>query len=152
VRGQFGVDLEGAHAVILGAGGAARGIVDGLVEAGVASVAVHGRTESKVEALVAKYANVYDFSLTYRPVDLIINTTPVDGRVRDGAVMQGVGSHTLAVDITYEPRISPWRALHDQSGCRTANGLGMLAYQAALQMQWWWGVDIDGAALLEVIS
>jgi len=152
VRGQFGVDIEGAHVVILGAGGAARGIVDGLVSAGVASVAVHGRTESKVEALVAKYANVYDFSLTYRPVDLIVNTTPIEGRLSDVAVMQGVGSHTLAVDITYEPRISQWRALHDQSGCRTVNGLGMLAYQAALQMQWWWGVDLDGAALLGVIS
>ncbi len=152
VRGQFGADVEGAHVVVLGAGGAARGIVDGLVEAGVASVAVHGRTESKVEALVAKYANVYDFSLTYRPVDLIVNTTPVSGRASEAAVMQGVGSHTIAVDITYEPRVSQWRELHDQSGCRTANGLPMLAYQAALQMQWWWGIELDGAALLEAIS
>jgi shikimate dehydrogenase len=152
VRGQFDIDLEGAHVVMLGAGGAARGIVDGLVEAGVASIAVHGRTEAKVEELVAKYPNVYDFSLTYRPVDLIVNTTPVDGRARDAALMQGVGTHTIAVDITYEPRTSQWRALHEQSGCLTANGLGMLAYQAALQMQWWWGVDVDGAALLKVIS
>jgi shikimate dehydrogenase len=152
VRGQFDTDVEGAHVVILGAGGAARGIVDGLVEAGAASIAVHGRTESKVEALVTKYANVYDFSLTYRPVDLIVNTTPIDGRTPEAAVMQGVGSHTIAVDITYEPRQSPWRALHDQTGCRTANGLGMLAYQAALQMQWWWGVELDGAKLVEVIA
>ena len=152
LRGQFGVDVEGAHVVVLGAGGAARGVVDGLVAAGVASIAVHGRTESKVESLVAKYANVYDFSLTYRPVDLIVNTTPAVGRVEDAAVMQGVGSHTIAVDVTYEPRVSAWRALHERSGCHTANGLGMLAYQAALQMQWWWGVDLDAAALLEVIS
>jgi shikimate dehydrogenase len=152
VRGQFGVDLEGAHIVVLGAGGAARGIVDGLVRAEVASVAIHGRTEANVDAIVAKYPNVYDFSLTYRPVDVIVNTTPVEGRVEEGAVMQGVGSHTIAVDVTYEPRISAWRELHDRSGCRTANGLGMLAYQAALQMQWWWDVSIDGAALLAVIS
>jgi shikimate dehydrogenase len=152
VRGQFDTDVEGAHVVVLGAGGAARGIVDGLVEAGVASIAVHGRTESKVEALVAKYPNVYDFSLTYRPVDLIVNTTPVDGRAPEAAVMQGVGSHTLAVDITYEPRVSQWRTLHERTGCRTANGLGMLAYQAARQMQWWWGVELDGAKLLEVIA
>jgi shikimate 5-dehydrogenase len=30
--------------------------------------------------------------------------------------------------------------------------LGMLAYQAALQMKWWWDVEIDGARLLEVIT
>jgi len=152
VGGEFGIDVEGAHVVVLGAGGAARGIVDGLVRAGVASVAVHGRTEAKVEELVAKYQNVYDFSLTYRPVDLIVNTTPRDGRVADAAVMQGVGSHTIAIDITYEPRTSPWRALHDGAGCRTGNGLAMLAYQAALQMQWWWDVPLDAAKLLEVIA
>ena len=101
---------------------------------------------------MAKYPNVYDFSLTYRPVDLIVNTTPVDGRAPEAAVMQGVGSHTLAVDITYEPRVSQWRTLHERTGCRTANGLGMLAYQAARQMQWWWGVELDGAKLLEVIA
>lgn len=152
VHGQFDLNVEGAHVVVLGAGGAASGIVDGLVRAGVASIAVHGRSESKVEALVARYKNVYDFSLTYRPVDLIVNATPVTGRVEDVAVMQGVSADTLAIDITYEPRMSAWRELHERSGCATANGLGMLAYQAALQLQWWWDRPIDGATLLKVIA
>jgi len=67
-------------------------------------------------------------------------------------VMQGVNAHTMAVDIAYEPRRSAWRALHERTGCASANGLAMLAYQAALQMQWWWDVPIDGAQLLKVIS
>jgi len=152
VRGQFGLNVEGAHVVVLGAGGAASAIIDGLIRAGVASVAVHARNEAKVEALVARYNHVYDFSLTYRPVDLIVNTTPTRGRVDDVAVMQGVGTHTVAVDITYEPRTSTWGALHERTGCPSANGLGMLAYQAALQMQWWWDRPIDAAKLLEAIS
>jgi shikimate dehydrogenase len=152
VRGQFGASVEGAHVVVLGAGGAASAIIDGLVRHGVASVAVHGRNEAKVEALVARHKNVYDFSLTYRPVDVIVNTTPIAGRVDEVAVMQGVGAHTIAVDITYEPRMSSWRELHERSGCASANGLGMLAYQAALQFQWWWDTPFDGAKLLEVIS
>jgi shikimate dehydrogenase len=152
VRAQFGTSVEGAHVVVLGAGGAASGIVDGLIRAGVASVAVHGRNEAKVDALVARYDHVYDFSLTYRPVDLIVNTTPILGRADDVAVMQGVGADTIAIDITYEPRLTSWRALHERSGCPSANGLGMLAYQAALQMQWWWDTPIDAARLLEVIS
>ncbi len=149
---QFGIDLVGAHVVVLGAGGAARAIVDGLVQAGVASVAVHGRNETKVESLTAKYPNVYDFSLTYRPIDLIVNTTPIEGRIVEAAVMQGVGGHTIAVDVTYEPRTSAWRALHDRAGCRTGNGLAMLTYQAVLQMQWWWDVPLDAAKLLEVLT
>jgi shikimate dehydrogenase len=152
LRGQFDATVEGAHVVVLGAGGAASAIIDGLVRHGVASVAVHGRNEAKVEALVARYKNVYDFSLTYRPVDVIINTTPIAGRIDEAAVMQGVGAHTIAVDISYEPRMSAWRELHERSGCASANGLGMLAYQAALQLQWWWDVPIDAAQLLKVIS
>ena len=152
VRGQFELNVEGTHAVVLGAGGAASAIIDGLIRADVASVAVHARNESKVEALVERYDHVYDFSLTYRPVDLIVNATPILGRVDDVAVMQGVGAHTVAVDITYEPRLSAWRALHERSGCPSANGLGMLAHQAALQMQWWWDRPIDAAQLLKVIS
>ncbi len=152
VRGQFGLDVEGTHVVVLGAGGAASAITDGLIRAGVASVAVHARNEAKVEALVARYENVYDFSLTYRPVDMIVNTTPIKGRVDDVAVTQGVGAHTVAIDITYEPRVSAWRALHERAGCPSANGLGMLAYQAALQMQWWWDRPIDAAQLLKVIA
>ncbi len=152
LRGQFDLNVEGTHVVVLGAGGAASAIIDGLIRADVASVAVHARNQTKVETLVARYDHVYDFSLTYRPVDLIVNTTPIEGRVDDVAVMQGVGAHTVAVDITYEPRRSAWRALHERSGCPSANGLGMLAYQAALQMQWWWDLPIDGAQLLKVIS
>jgi shikimate dehydrogenase len=152
LHAQFNASVEGAHVIILGAGGAARAIVDGLVHAGVASVAVHARNEAKVEALVSRFQNVYDYSLTYRPVDVIVNTTPAKGRVEEVAVMQGVGADTIAIDITYEPRVSAWRSLHERTGCASANGLGMLAYQAALQMQWWWDVPVDAAQLLKAIS
>jgi len=122
LRGQFDASPEGLHVVVLGAG-ARRGHRRRTGSPGVASVAVHGRNEVRVEELVARYKNVYDFSLTYRPVDLIVNTTPIAGRVEEAAVMQGVGAHTIAVDITYEPRMSAWRALHERSGCASANGL-----------------------------
>jgi shikimate 5-dehydrogenase len=42
--------------------------------------------------------------------------------------------------------------MYQAAGCRTQNGLGMLAYQAALQMSWWFETEIDGAELLGVIS
>ncbi len=146
---QFAFDPDGAHAVVLGAGGAARAIVDALVGAGVSTVVVHGRTTANVEAITSRYANVFDFSLTLRPVDLIVNTVPVSGRIHEVAVRQGVGEHTLAVDIAYDPVMTPWRDLHRQHGCASTNGLSMLAYQAARQMRLWWGVDVDGAALME---
>lgn len=149
---QFGFDPAGAHVVVLGAGGAARAVVDALVVAGASSVVVHGRTAANVEAITMRYSNVFDFSLTLRPIDLIVNTVPVSGRTTEAAVNQGVGEHTIAYDISYEPRMTPWRELHRHHGCPSANGLGMLAYQAARQMTWWWGVAMDGARLLEALT
>jgi shikimate dehydrogenase len=147
----YGPVVDNAHVVVLGAGGAASAIVDALVDHGAASVAVLGRTSSKVEALADRYRNVFSSALVYRPVDLVINTIPIAGRVAEAAVLQGVHPETIAVDITYEPRESEWRMRYEEAGCRTMNGLGMLAFQAAIQMEWWWGVTLDGAQLLEVL-
>jgi shikimate dehydrogenase len=151
LRYEFGPVVENAHAVLLGAGGAASAIVDALVAHGVASVAVHGRNETKVERLADRYKNVFSSSLVYRPVDLIVNTVPVNGRGHEASVLQGVHHETVAVDIAYEPERTAWRTLYDEAGCRTMNGLGMLAFQAALQMRWWWDVPLEGAQLLEVL-
>lgn len=148
----FGPVMENAHAVVLGAGGAASAIVDALVDHGAASVAVLGRTQAKADDLAARYSNVVSSAIVYRPVDLIVNTVPLAGRVAEAAVLQGVHPGTVAVDITYEPRVSAWRERYEQAGCRTMNGLAMLAFQAAIQMEWWWGVQLEGAALLEVLQ
>jgi shikimate dehydrogenase len=149
---EMGFELENTHAVILGAGGAASAIVDALVHHGVASAVVLARNESRVEDISGRYPNVFSRSLVYRPVDLVVNTLPLEGRGAEGAVLQGVHHETLAVDLSYEPRMSPWRQLYIDAGCRSMNGLPMLAYQAALQMQWWWGVALEGAKLLEILQ
>jgi shikimate dehydrogenase len=138
--------------VILGAGGAARAIVDSLVDQGANSIAVLGRSEANVRQIVSRHPNVVDHMVLYRPVDMIVNTTPVQGRAPDASLMQGVSRDTIAVDITYEPRMSPWLAQHAQYGCRHTNGLAMLAYQSARQMNWWWGSHLDGATLLKALA
>ncbi len=152
VDAQFAVRPEGMAVVVFGAGGAARGIVDALVHAGVGSVVVHGRTGANVERLKAFSPNVFDHTHALDRTDLVVNTLPVHARSEVNEAVPGVSPSTLAIDITYEPRITAWRAHYEGLGCRTANGLGMLAYQAALQMQWWWDCPIDGARLLEAIQ
>lgn len=152
LRGVFDVSVENQYVVVLGAGGAARAIVDSLVIAGAHSVTVHGRSAANVERIVSRHPHVMDHTVLYRPVDVIVNTTPAAGREHAAAVMQGVTRDTIAVDITYEPRTSQWLALHAVLGCRHTNGLAMLAYQAARQMNWWWDSEIDGAQLLKAIA
>ena len=149
---QFSLSLADRHVVVLGAGGAARGIVDALVHERAASVTVFGRTAANVERLTSSYENVHDHTNAPRSVDLIVNTLPADARPGIDEMASGVNPETIALDVTYEPRLSPWRAAMAQRGCRSANGLGMLAYQAALQMRWWWECEIDAARLFEAIQ
>jgi len=152
LEGEFDLSLAGFHVVVLGSGGAARAIIDSFVDKGVDSVAVLARTQSAVDVLTSAYDNVIDYTPTYRPIDLIVNTTPATGRADEGGVLNGVTSTTVAVDITYSPPVSPWLQMHADQGCRIQNGLPMLAYQAALQMNWWWNADLRGGDLLKVIQ
>ncbi len=152
LRGELGFDVADTYVVVLGAGGAARGIVAALVHERAHSVSVLGRTSAHVAAITRRHSQVLDHTTLYRPVDLIVNTTPVNGRHDASAVMQGVTRDTVAVDITYDPPRSAWLALHADLGCRHANGLAMLAYQAARQMNWWWGSDLTGAQLLGALA
>ena len=147
--GELGFHVEGRTVVLFGSGGAARAIIDALAAAGVRRVDVVGRTAASVRALAAAYDVIHEGVSGDEPVDLVVNTIPVSGRVATAPV--ATRSAAIAVDITYEPRISPWLAQYEESGCRVVNGLAMLAYQAARQLSWWLGVPIDGAALLEVI-
>ncbi len=143
----FDFEVSGRRVAVLGAGGAARGIVDALVSHRVGAVAVLARRAEAVSWLAERYDAVVDSCESY---DLVINTTPALGR--DDQVLGAVSAETIALDITYEPRRSAWMAAHEQRGCRSANGLGMLAFQAARQMSWWFGEPVHGAALLEVIT
>jgi shikimate dehydrogenase len=147
VRGQFDERRRGARR---GARrrGAASAIIDGLVRHGVASVAVHGRNEAKVEALVARYANVYDFSLTYRPVDLIVNTTPVAGRAEEAAVMQGVGAAHDRRRHHLRTAMSAWRACTKRSGCPARTDSACWPIRRRCRCSGGGRRPIDGARLL----
>lgn len=151
LNGEFDLDLNAKHVVILGSGGSARALVDAFVDAGAHSVVVHGRNAATVAAIVGRYDNVFDSMQVYRPVDLIVNTTPSASRPVEAAVRQGVTPDTVAVDVTYNPLQSPWLALHASSGCRTTNGLAMLAYVSACSLNWWLGTELSGATLLSVL-
>lgn len=152
LRGELGVGVTDMHVVVLGSGGAARAIVDSLVREGASSVTVLGRNRLSVAQIVATHPPVVDHSLIYRPVDLIINTTPSSSRDEQSAVMQGVSRDTIAIDITYEPRQSSWLAPYAQLGCAHRNGLAMVAYTVARQMNWWWNSDIPGSILLPALD
>ncbi len=140
---------RGARVAVLGAGGAAWSIVEALVGAG-ARVAVSTRRPEALVALRALDAHIEALA-DGGAADLVVQTVPV-GRRGGAPTVRPAGPHAIAVDITYEPRVSPWLAEHGARGWITMNGLPMLAYQAARQLTWWLGAPVDGAALARTLA
>jgi shikimate dehydrogenase len=152
LQGEFGATLKNMNVVVLGAGGAARAIIDALAHVGVRSVDVRARNGGRVRELRERYPLVVAENTEEQVVELVVNTVPEAGRLDDAPLVEGIDTDTIAVDIIYAPVLSHWRASYAAAGCRTQNGLAMLAYQAALQMNWWFDAQLDGADLLKVIS
>ena len=139
-----GVDVERARVVVLGAGGAARSIVDALGRAGVVEIVIVNRNpEHAAEA--AALAGAWHGSGRSDDIaaaDVLVNATSV-----------GMGSDESPVDpamlhaglVGRRHRLPPARdgACYDAAraaGARTVDGLGMLVHQAVRQQELWTGV------------
>jgi shikimate dehydrogenase len=151
LRWRYGFDPRGASVVVLGAGGAAAGIVEALVSGGARRVAVRARRPERARRLGELGSQVAIDAAESGAIDLVVNTIPVDGR-EPSPPLAGATWATIAVDIAYEPRETPWRAAYHDLGCASTNGLDMLAFQAAEQMRWWWGLEVSGADLVREIE
>jgi shikimate dehydrogenase len=143
--------LDGARAVVLGAGGSARAVVFGLLRRG-ARVTVLNRTPQRAEALAeqlgAEGAGALE-DLARTPHDVLVNTTSVGLRsdatpVEAAALQPG----SVVMDAVYDPVRT--RLLRDAEarGARTVPGKWMLVYQAAEQLALWSGRE----APLEVMA
>ena len=134
--------LAGKRAVVLGAGGAARGVVFGLLERG-ATVHVLNRTVEKAETLVkdlgAESAGTMA-DLASLDHDLLVNTTSVGLRSEDSPVpAEHLRQGTVVMDAVYDPEET--RLLRDarERGATVVHGKWMLIYQAAEQIRTWTG-------------
>ncbi|MCZ6783332.1 MAG: shikimate dehydrogenase, partial [Proteobacteria bacterium] len=136
--------LAGSRAVVLGAGGAARAVVYGLLERG-ARVTVLNRTEPRARALadsLGAEASGGLADLADLDHDVLVNTTSVGLREDVSPVpAEALRSGTLVLDTVYDPPRT--RLLQDAEarGAVTVGGKWMLVYQAAEQLQTWSGRD-----------
>lgn len=145
-----GFDPSGARIVVLGAGAAARSIVDALGRHRAADVAVVNRTE----AFADEAAQLADVARVGEPADvdtadLLINATSVGMGVDASLPLDVERLHPALVvaDIVYHPLETPLLMAARAAGCRTVDGLGMLVHQALLQQELWTGVTADPAVM-----
>jgi shikimate dehydrogenase len=152
---EAGVDPSGAAVAVLGAGGAARSVVDALARAGAASVAVVNRTPAKaaVAAALAGSAGVVGAREHVAAADIVVNATSVGMGVVDGAVdalpVDPALLHAgqVVADLVYHPLDTALLVAARAAGATTVDGLGMLVHQAALQQQLWLGALPDVAVM-----
>jgi shikimate dehydrogenase len=143
-----GVTVDGAQISVIGAGGAARSVIDALGRAGAADITVLNRTRDRAEhaASLSKAASVGIVSDITR-ADIVINATSVGMGVSvddatdadmacDPALLR---SGQVVADLVYYPLETAWMRAAADVGAITVDGLGMLVHQAALQQLQWLG-------------
>lgn len=132
-------DLRGVRAVVLGAGGAARGVGLALRREG-AAVAIAARRFDAAKAVAqAIGAAVTAWPPAAASWDLLVNATPVGSVAEPGTPYEGRFDGTLVYDLVYDPDPTALMAAAAAHGCTVIGGLEMLVAQAERQFEIWTG-------------
>lgn len=153
---NLGCSLAGKHILLLGAGGAARGVIAPLLAGGPASLFIANRSADKALALAAAFADLAEvdagsFGETAgKSFDLVINATSASLAGASLPLPAGIfAPGSLAYDMMYGKGETPFLAqARAQGAARLADGLGMLAEQAAEAFFVWRGVRPETASVL----
>lgn len=150
-------------AIVLGAGGASRAIVYGLMTRGFTSIILANRTVERAQALAAHFS---EFSVAHTcqiiplgmaqaeghlsQADLLVNTTSLGMVGQDGLVfsLKSIPRTAVVTDIVYTPLKTTLLKEARANGNRTVDGLGMLLHQAVPGFEKWFGVRPEVTAAL----
>jgi 3-dehydroquinate dehydratase/shikimate dehydrogenase len=147
--------IKGARILVLGAGGAARAAVFGLVEQG-AEVFIANRTHEKAVSLARKAkAKALKLDLLAKnKFDAIVNTTPCGmvGVKQALPLKENELNAALVFDMVYNPLETPLLALARSRGLAVISGLEMFAHQGARQFEIWTGKPAPEAEMQRAVE
>jgi shikimate dehydrogenase len=135
-------------AMVLGAGGAARAVVFGLIERGVQTILLANRTPDRAIALQAQFGPRVkpirwdQINTLLRGAGLVVNTTTLGMTGQPALVcdLRQLSPEAIVADIVYAPLDTALLKAARARGLRTADGLGMLLHQAVGGFERWFGV------------
>lgn len=136
-----------SDALVVGAGGASRAVVFGLIERGIARLHLANRTFERAQALADQFGPKVqpiawgEIGEVLSRAGLLVNTTSL-GMHRQPALKVDVGllpQRAVVSDLVYVPLETPLLAAAKARGLRTADGLGMLLHQAVRGFELWFG-------------
>lgn len=163
LKEETGISLAGKRILVIGAGGAARGVIYALAKEKPAAIRIANRTKEKAVELARAFSVMTettgvaldDAKKIARETDVIVNTTsvgmyphpdvtPLDPSCfHDGMVVS---------DLIYNPRITRLLQEARDKGAHIHGGLGMFIYQGAYAFEYWTGLPAPVAAMREAVE
>ena len=143
-----GWDKVGQPAAVLGAGGAARGVIRGLLDRGIRHISLANRSRERAEGLATSLGgsiSVFDWASRNNMLiscGLLVNTTTLAmvGQPPLDIDLAGLSRPAVVCDIVYSPLETDLLLRAHRMGIRVADGLGMLLHQAVPGFEKWFGV------------
>ncbi|WP_437881399.1 shikimate dehydrogenase [Pseudomonas sp. LRF_L74] len=159
IQDNLGLPLGGRRVLLLGAGGAGRGILRPLIEQSPSLVMVVDIDRQQAATIVQPHLHLLDLrcsdyaSVGEMEFDVVINATsaslqgvapPIQASILQGAA--------LAYDLVYGKGLTPFLRLARDAGVDVlADGVGMLVEQAAASFQWWRGIRPQTLPLIDAL-
>lgn len=137
-------DWKGAHAVLIGAGGAARAVLFALKQAGLENITIMARNGLKVSGILMQFGlkgQVIPLDTALPNVDLVINTSPLGmvGQPELDIDLSSLPEHALVYDIVYTPLETKLLKAAKSRDLAIVDGLDMFIGQAALAFELFFG-------------
>lgn len=155
---QHQIKLKGSKLLLIGAGGAAKGALPALADAGVASISLYNRSRAKAEQLI-EHTNTYCAGLVQlyhrmdADFDIIINATSLSLDEQLPELPDTIfAKHPAVYDMVYKSDPTVFLKHANRCGCQhTFDGLGMLIEQAAHSFYLWFGVKPNTASVCDYL-
>ena len=136
---------------VVGAGGAARAVLAGLIDAGAINIRLTNRSDTKALDMAQEFGGPVhavpwqDRHDTLRDCSLLVNTTNqgMHGQAPLDVALETLAPGALVSDIVYVPLQTPLLEQAQRRGHTTVHGLGMLVHQARAAFEAWFGVRPD---------
>lgn len=163
LKEETGIELKGQNVLVLGAGGAARGVAYALAKEGAGCIYIANRTKERALELaetIGAFTKTIGLGLdevadVVDEVQFVLNTTSAGMHPHTEELPMPVHllrKHHLVSDLIYNPRITRFLREAEAIGARIHGGLGMFIYQGAFAFEYWTGTPAPVAAMRQVVE
>jgi len=150
------LSLENKQSIVLGSGGAARSVIQGLINLNFSTISVVSRNKSSLEKLIKNFRDQIEIQgllnndnkaqHLIKEANLIVNTTPVGMKTATNkenmlpygeTFWRSLTSKTIVYDLIYNPAPTPLLNFSAKKGCLIIDGLQMLIAQGIKSLSFW---------------